>query len=158
MIFMAKLHSKKHGRAKSRKPVIKDNEIQKISDESKQQITNLIIEYAKKGISPAVIGEKLKKEHKVPYVKLVLKKGIVKILEENNIKTEIPYDLLDLIKKAVNLQKHLEKNKQDTDNRIKLERIRSKIWRLTKYYINKNSLPEKWRYDPTTAELLVRQK
>lgn len=154
---MAKLHSKKRGKAKSRKPIITDtSEIEKNID--KKEIENLIVAYAKKGVSPALIGEKLKKEHKVPYVKLLLKKGIVSILESNNIKTDIPYDLLDLMKKSVNIQKHLENNKQDVSNRIKLEKIRAKIWRLTKYYRNKGSLPGNWKYNPATAELLVRQK
>ncbi len=154
---MAKLHSKKRGKAKSRKPIITDTtEIEKNID--KKEIENLIVEYAKKGVSPALIGEKLKNEHKVPYVKLLFKKGIVEILEDNNIKTNIPYDLLDLMKKSVNIQKHLDKNKQDVSNRIKLEKIKAKIWRLTKYYRNTGSLPEKWKYNPATAELLVRQK
>ncbi len=153
---MARMHTKKHGKAKSKKPIIDITNIETITN--KKEIEEIIVNYAKKGMPPALIGEKLKKEHKVPYVKLIFGKGIGDILKENKIETNIPYDLLDLIKKAVNMQKHLEKNKQDISNKTVLARTRSKIWRLTKYYINKGILPETWRYDPATAELLIKQK
>jgi ribosomal protein S15P/S13E len=43
----------------------------------------------------------------------------------------MPPDLMDLMKKAVNTNAHLAKNKQDKNNRTRLRRIESKIWRLT---------------------------
>ncbi len=153
---MARMHSKKHGKAKSRKPIIDASKAG--SNVDKKEIEKIIVNYAKKGMAPALIGETLKKEHKVPYTKLIFGKSITQILNENNIKTDLPYDLLDLIKKAVNMQKHLEKNKQDISNKVVLARAKAKIWRLTKYYISKGMLPQDWRYDPATAELLIKQK
>ena len=41
---------------------------------------------------------------------------------------------------------------------IRLKRVEAKIWRLTKYYIKTGELEAKWRYDPKTAELLIRGK
>jgi small subunit ribosomal protein S15 len=40
---------------------------------------------------------------------------------------------------------------------MRLRRTESKIWRLTKYYIRKGSLPQGWRYDPQQAKLIIKR-
>jgi len=154
---MAKLHTKRHGRSKSRKPVLKEG-MQSSSALTKEQIEKLIVDYTKQGIKPAMIGEKLKKEHGVPYIKQVTGKRMMQVLKENQLAGKLPPDLVDLMAKAVNLTKHLEVNKRDVHGAVRLERTKSKIWRLTKYYINKGALPENWRYNYQEAEILVRGK
>ncbi|HIE33746.1 MAG TPA: 30S ribosomal protein S15, partial [Candidatus Altiarchaeales archaeon] len=64
-------------------------------------------------------------------------------------------DLENLIRKAVNLRKHLEQNKKDLHNRRALQLIESKIRRLTKYYKGAGKLPENWMYEPEKAKLMV---
>lgn len=154
MVIMAKMHSKKRGKSGSRKPPI--GEARLPEGISRERVEEIIVDYAKQGKSPAAIGEALKREHKVPYVKHLLGKPIVGVLKEKNLTNPIPYDLLDLMKKSVKLYKHLSKNGQDMSNKVRLQRVESKIWRLTKYYIRQGSLPRAWRYDPKTAELLIR--
>ncbi|MGC8567632.1 MAG: 30S ribosomal protein S15 [Candidatus Micrarchaeia archaeon] len=155
---MARMHSGKHGKSKSRKPII-DKNAQANPEITKEQIINEIIAYAKQGIPPALIGENLKKEYagkNVPYLRYFLGKKLGKVLEENNLWPEIPPDLLDLIKKAVNIRAHLEKNKQDQRNKLNLKRIEAKIWRLTKYYTRTGKLETTWRYNPEQAALLIK--
>jgi len=152
---MAKLHTKGHGRSKSRKPVLKEG-MPASTALTKEQVEKLIIDYTKQGIKPATIGERLKKEHNVPYAKQVTGKRLMQVLRDNQLAGKIPPDLMDLMAKAVNLTKHLEVNKRDVHGAIRLERTKSKIWRLTKYYIRNGMLPENWRYNYQEAEILVR--
>ena len=150
---MARMHTKKHGKSKSKKPVAEGLEKQAIDT---VKIEALIQEMAKKGMQPAIIGQKLKEEHGLLYIKHSLGKSLTKIMEEKGGKPTIPYDLMDLMKKAVSINSHLGANKHDTSNRIRMKRLESKIWRLTKYYIRRGQLPEGWRYDPKQAELLIK--
>lgn len=151
---MARMHSKKHGKAKSRKPILEEASKEKVNV---AEIEAIIEQYAKKGMQPAMIGQKLKEEHNVPYVKHMLGRSLGAILEEKKLNSQIPADLMDLMKKAVNMNAHLESNKHDTSNTIRMKRLESKIWRLTKYYIRNAKLPAGWRYDPKQAELIIRR-
>jgi small subunit ribosomal protein S15 len=150
---MARMHSKKHGKSKSRKPVSDTATAPEISD---KEIMNIIEGHAKKGMSQTLIGQKLKDEHEVKYIKHTMGKRLGAILEEIGYKQQIPQDLMDLMKKAVNINNHLSANSHDIDNRIRMKKIESKIWRLTKYYIGTGKLPSTWRYDPKQAELLIK--
>ena len=58
---------------------------------------------------------------------------------------EIPEDLYHLIKKAVNVRKHLEKNRQDTDSKYRLILIESRIHRLARHYKQAKTLPPNWK-------------
>ena len=81
---------------------------------------------------------------------------ITDILKRNGTDFEYPEDLLNLIKRAVNIREHLEENPKDIHTKRGLIKIESKIRRLVKYYTRNNVLPEGWRYDPKTAALLVK--
>jgi small subunit ribosomal protein S15 len=153
---MAKMHTKKKGKSKSRKPITEKGKIPEGLELSAKQIEGMIVDYYKQGMRPAMIGETLKREHNVLDVEQVTGKRLVRILKEQGQTGPVPPDLLDLIAKAVNLNKHIGRNKRDTSNTIRLKRIESKIWRLTKYYIRQGALPSTWRYDPKSAELLIR--
>ena len=123
---------------------------------TKDEIENLIEKYARQGMSPARIGEALKREHNVPYVRQYTGKRMLDILKERKLAGAIPSDLMDLMRRAVGMHKHLDKNKQDKHNALRLRRVESKIWRLTKYYVGEGVLPEGWKYDPRQAELLIK--
>jgi small subunit ribosomal protein S15 len=82
-------------------------------------------------------------------------KKITRILDENDFGLSIPEDLSSLLRKAVRLHKHLEKNRKDIHNRRNLQRIESKIRRLAKYYRRTGKLPEDWEYSPEKAEILL---
>lgn len=57
----------------------------------------------------------------------------------------LPEDLYHLIKKAVAVRKHLEKNRKDTDSKFRLILIESRIHRLARYYKRTKQLPPNWK-------------
>lgn len=159
MIFncglMARMHTKKHGKSKSRKPIIEEGAAVEMPL-SKKEVETIIEQYVKEGMNTALIGEKLKREHGILYPKLILGQRMTAFLKEKKLIGNMPEDLLNLMSKAVNLNKHLQSNKQDKSNTLNLRRTESKIWRLTKYYIREGVLPAKWRYDVKQAELIIK--
>ncbi|MEM0094817.1 MAG: 30S ribosomal protein S15 [Candidatus Micrarchaeaceae archaeon] len=153
---MARMHTRKHGKSKSRKPAVEIGSMPQGLAMSKDEVRKIIVSYAKQNMPEQLIGQKLKDEHKVLYLKQLFGKRLTKVLEEEGVRREIPQDLLYLLKKAVVIRNHLAANHKDTYNRIRLSRVESKIWRLTKYYKRKGVLPESWRYDHEKAALLVK--
>ena len=68
---------------------------------------------------------------------------------------DIPEDLYHLIKKAVSVRKHLERNRKDRDSKFRLILIESRIHRLARYYRLSKKLPPNWRYESATASAMV---
>jgi small subunit ribosomal protein S15 len=123
-----------------------------ISQDSKQ-IEELVVKYAKDGLTSSQIGIKLRDQHAIPLVKSVTKKTVMQILEENKLKPEIPEDLDNIVKKAVGLQKHLKSNKKDFRNVRSLELIEAKVHRLSVYYKRTGQLAKNWKYKSVVAQL-----
>jgi ribosomal protein S15P/S13E len=80
---------------------------------------------------------------------------ILRILRKKNLAPEIPEDLYHLMKRAVSIRKHIEKNKRDKDSKYRLILVESKIHRLVRYYKLTKNIPSTWRYDYQTALALV---
>jgi ribosomal protein S15P/S13E len=59
---------------------------------------------------------------------------VLRILKGHGLGPEIPEDLYMLIKKAVSMRKHLERNRKDKDGKFRLILIESRIHRLARYY------------------------
>lgn len=153
---MARMHTGKHGKSKSRKPDVELGTKPEGLELSDEDITKLIVEYAKQGTSQQMIGQKLKEKHNVPYIRQIYKRRLSAILKENGFKTDIPQDLLDLLKRSVTLRKHIEKNHNDVHNKTALARVEAKIWRLSNYYKDEKVLPAEWKYDPATVALIIK--
>merc|ERR1712000_603858 len=60
---------------------------------------------------------------------------------------EVPEDLYMLIKKAVAVRKHLERNRKDKDSKFRLILIESRIHRLSRYYKTVGVLQPNWKYE-----------
>ncbi|KAJ8299268.1 LOW QUALITY PROTEIN: hypothetical protein KUTeg_023328, partial [Tegillarca granosa] len=71
--------------------------------------------------------------------------------ESKGLAAEIPEDLYHLIKKAVNIRKHLERNRKDKDSKFRLILVESRIHRLARYYKTKKVLAPTWKYESATA-------
>ena len=80
---------------------------------------------------------------------------ILRILRAKGLASKIPEDLYHLIKKAVAIRKHLEKNRQDKDSKYRLILIESRVHKLARYYKTKSVLPPNWKYESATASALV---
>ena len=123
---------------------------------STEEIEELILKLNKEGKSTSMIGIVLRDQYGIPSVKAVTGQKITKILEKHDHSLDYPEDLMNLIRKAVNVREHLEENPKDILTKRGLRIIESKIRRLVKYYTREGVLPEGWRYDPKTAALLVK--
>ena len=148
---MGRMHPHNHGKSHSIRPI----ELKKpdwVKMESKE-IEELIIKYAKDGMTSSMIGIKLRDQHAIPLVKPILNKTVSQVLKENKLTPEIPEDLNNIVMKAVNLQKHLKDNKSDSRNVRSLELVEAKVHRLSTHYKKKGILPKKWKYKSVVAQL-----
>ena len=123
---------------------------------SNEEIEELILKLRKEGNSTSKIGIILRDQYGIPDVKLITGMKITKILENHGQKLEYPEDLMNLIKKAVNIRDHLNENPKDLHTKRGLQIIESNIRRLVRYYTREGVLPEGWRYEPKKAALLVK--
>lgn len=150
---MARMHSRKKGKSGSTRPARLEKPVW--MEHSAEEVEKLVVKLAKKGFTKSKIGTHLRDAYGIPLVKVVTGKKISDILEENDLDETLPEDLKNLIKKALNLEKHLEKNKRDLEARKGYQRTMSKIYRLIKYYKKEDVLPEEFKYDSETVRTLV---
>ncbi|CAI9770318.1 unnamed protein product [Fraxinus pennsylvanica] len=122
---------------------------------SSQDVEDNICKFAKKGLTPSQIGVILRDSHGIAQVKSVTGSKILRILKGHGLAPEIPEDLYHLIKKAVAIRKHLERNRKDKDSKFRLILVESRIHRLARYYKKTKKLPPVWKYESTTASTLV---
>ena len=148
---MGRLHSHNYGKSHSIRPL--DPKPPSWIKQDAKEIEELIVKYAKDDLSVSQIGIKLRDQHSIPLVKPIIKKTISQVLEENDLKTELPEDLDNIVKKAVGLQKHLKVNKKDNRNVRSLELIEAKVHRLSVYYKKIGKIPQKWKYKSVIAQL-----
>merc|ERR1712190_702201 len=100
------------------------------ADDVEDQIDKL----AKKGLSPSQIGVILRGSHGVAQVRFITGNKILRILKSKGLAPDLPEDIYYLIKKAVSIRKHLERNRKDRDAKFRLILIESRIHRLGRYY------------------------
>ncbi|GAF76633.1 unnamed protein product [marine sediment metagenome] len=150
---MARMHSRKRGKSGSKKPVkkVKKSWIRY----SAKEVEQLTLKLAKQEKTTSEIGMILRDSYGVPDVKLITKKSITKILEENKLKAKIPEDLTALIRKAIRLMKHLDDFRKDQTVKRGLTLTESKINRLAKYYKRKGKLAKDWKFERSKAKMLV---
>lgn len=114
----------------------------------------LVKKLAKKGYPPSKIGIILRDSYGIPDVKSITGKKISEIAEDH-LEQDLPEELASIIKKIINLRKHLEKNKKDKKARQALEIANSRIRKKIKYYKKKGKLPQDWKFKIDEAEKLV---
>lgn len=148
---MARMYSRKKGKAGSKKPNVPAKWVEYKGNE----VERLVVKLRKDRLEPAAIGRTLRDQYGIPSVKAASGKTILKILEENSLLSEIPEDLLNLLEQSVKLKDHLVKNKKDYTSKHGLELLESKIRRLIKYYVKTKKLAEGFTYKPERAKLLV---
>jgi len=148
---MGRMHTHRHGKSHSIRPTTLH--VPSWVTLSSKEIEELVVKYTKEGLTPSQIGNKLRDQHAIPLIKPITKKSIGEILEENDLKTEMPEDLENIVKKAVGLQKHLKVNKGDNRNVRSLELIEAKVHRLSVYYKRIERIPKTWKYKSVVAQL-----
>lgn len=123
---------------------------------SAKELEEQVVSLANAGHSPSKIGLILRDEFGVSNFTQVTGKTIQDVLRANDLVGEMPEDLLNLIRRSVILNNHLNKNKKDYSAKRGYELTVAKIKKLTKYYSQKNRIPKGWVYTPEKAALLVK--
>jgi small subunit ribosomal protein S15 len=141
---MARMHSRDKGKSKSDRP---DKKIPSWAPYKDKEVEKLVIKYGKSELSPSEIGLTLRDTYGINSIKALTNKKVTQILKENNLIKELPEDLLNLIRKLVDVQTHLGKNKHDMTAKRGLQLTTSKVMRLIKYYKRTNKLPAEWKFD-----------
>ena len=153
-MFMARLHSKKKGKAGTKMP--KQKSVPEWVSVSKADLTALVVKMAKEGVPPSKIGLALRDLKGVPSIRAITGRRMCDLLSDEGVTSEYPEDLIALIKKAVKIRTHLKDSTADTHNAVKLSHVESKINRLVKYSSRTGRIPKNWRYSPEKAALLVK--
>merc|ERR1711924_343868 len=118
-------------------------------------VIDQITKMAKKGVLPSQIGVSLRDSFGVPKVKAVTGNKILRILKLQGLAPTIPEDLYHLIKKGVQMHKHMEKNKKEKDSKFRLVLVESRIHRLARYYRLAKMLPANFKYESANAAALI---
>jgi len=148
---MGRLHSHRHGQSHSTRPITPTSPTW--VKQNVQEIEELILKYAKDGLTTSQIGVKLRDQYAIPLVKWITKKSITEILEQKGIKQEMPEDLNNIVRKALGLQKHLKTHTSDRRNVRSLELLEAKVHRLSLYYKKIDRIPKTWKYKSVIAQL-----
>merc|ERR1712169_117316 len=150
---MGRLHSKGKGISASAIPYSRS--VPTWFKSTPVTVVENICKLARKGATPSQIGVVLRDSHGVAQVKVVTGNKILRILKSNGLAPEVPEDLYMLIKKAVAVRKHLERNRKDKDSKFRLILIESRIHRLSRYYKTVGVLQPNWKYESATASTMV---
>ena len=119
------------------------------------EVEEHVCKLAKKGLTPSQIGVILRDSSGIADVSAVTGTKVLRLLKKNGLAPEIPEDLYMLIKKAVTIRKHLERNRQDKDGKFRLILVESRIHRLARYYRTSRKLAASFKYESATASTLV---
>lgn len=148
---MGRVHTHRHGQSHSTRPIT--SKVPSWVTSTPKEIEELVVKYGKDGIPMSQIGIRMRDQHAIPLVKPIVKKSIKKILEDNGIRPDMPEDLNNIVKKALNLQRHLKSNNSDNRNVRSLELIEAKVHRISTYYKRIGALPQNWKYKSVVAQL-----
>lgn len=148
------MHSRMKGKSGSKKPLKRSSAWIKYKP---QEVEELVVRHAKKNMDSRTIGLELRDQYGIPSVRDATKMKMSAIMKKNDAyRKEVPEDLYNLMKKAVNLHAHMDTNKKDYTSYRGLELTESKIRRLAKYYIKQGELPKKWKWNVDQAKLMIK--
>ena len=88
----------------------------KLVEDFQSRVANHICKPAKKGLTPSRIDVILRDSHGIGQVKSVIGSKVLRILKGHGLGLEKPKDLYRLIKMAIVVRKHLERNHKDKDS------------------------------------------
>ena len=147
------MHARRRGKAGSTKPIAKTPPAW-ITYKA-EEVESLVVKLAKQGSNSSMIGLILRDGYGIPDVKKITKKTITQIIAEKGLAPDLPEDFMNLIKRIVQIKKHLKLHKKDNVSKRGLHLAESKLLRLLKYYKRNGKIPEDWKYNPKNVELLV---
>ncbi len=150
---MARVHTRGKGKSSSKRPQAKANPDWVTL--TAKEVEELIVKYHRDGLAAPKIGLKLRDSHAIPSVRLATGKRLEAVLKALKLTPDVPDDLMSLLRKAVNLDRHILKNEKDLHNQHALHNVEAKIRRLVTYYQREGRMPSTWRYSLSSAKLIV---
>lgn len=150
---MAKMHSRKKGHAGSKRP-LKPVKPSWQTFKSKE-IEMLVAKLLKDGRTLSETGLILRDSYGVPDIRQATEKTMAAIAEEKKLLKELPEDLIALMKKYVQIKKHLETYKQDMSALRGFQFTESKIKRLIKYYKRVGKIQIDWKFNPENVKMYI---
>ena len=148
------MHARRKGKSGSKRPLVTKSPgwVPLEPDEIEETVGKL----AAQGKASAEIGLILRDQYAVPNVRLATGKTVTQILRARGGKAEVPEDLGNLMRRALDLQAHLKTNPKDLSNRRGLQLMESRIRRLARYYQEAGALPPTWDYSVKVQELAAK--
>jgi small subunit ribosomal protein S15 len=142
---MARMHSRKKGKSASKFPIEKKQKAW--MRYTSKEVELLITKLAKDDHSQSEIGLILRDTYGVPHVKVLCGKSVHEILEAKKLSSKLPEDMSMLIRRFIDVKKHLELNHKDMTAKRGLQLTLSKINRVAKYYKRAGKLAKEWKFD-----------
>eukprot|EP00730_Choanoeca_flexa_P014045 TRINITY_DN5993_c1_g1_i2.p2 TRINITY_DN5993_c1_g1~~TRINITY_DN5993_c1_g1_i2.p2 ORF type:complete len:154 (+),score=45.74 TRINITY_DN5993_c1_g1_i2:27-488(+) len=152
---MGRMHAPGKGISRSAAPYVRTAPGWLKNLYSADDVKEHIYKLARKGLTPSKIGVILRDSRGIANVKALTGTKILRILKAKGLAAELPEDLYHLIKKAVAMRKHLDKNRKDKDCKFRLILVESRIHRLTRYYKRAGAVAPNFKYQSATASTLV---
>ncbi len=147
------MHSRTKGKSGSKRPLA-TKKPEWLQYKAKE-IEMMIVKLGKQGNDSAMIGTILRDSYGIPSVRMATGKKISAILQEKKLSKDLPEDLISLIRKSIQLSKHLEENRQDKTARRGLQLTTSKINRLVDYYKKSGAIDADWKFKQQDASFYV---
>jgi small subunit ribosomal protein S15 len=111
-----------------------------------EEVEAFIIKLAKEGHNMSAIGTILRDQYAIPLVKPITGKSISDTLKAAGLKSPMPEDLSNLMKKAQGMAVHMDKNKKDLHNKRNMQIIEARIHKLSRYYKREGVIDKKFKY------------
>ena len=118
-----------------------------------EEVEALIMRLSKEGQPPSKIGTIIRDQYGVPLAKPITGKSVTQVLKERGVVSTFPEDLENLLRKAMRLHVHYDKNKVDLHNKRSLQIVEAKIYKLSRYYKREGVLAADWKYSPKAIAL-----
>jgi small subunit ribosomal protein S15 len=150
---MARCYSRRRGKSGSKKPAVKS--VPSWVRYKSKEVELLVAKLAKEGKTGSQIGMFLRDAYGIPNVQVIAQKSVGQILTEKNLSKKLPEDLLALIKRAVQIRKHVEENHKDQPAVRGLALTEAKINRLVRYYKRAERLQADFTYRPENARFYL---
>ena len=113
----------------------------------------MVLKLRKEGKTLSEIGVTLRDSYGIPSVKSVVGKSVGGIVQENGAASELPEDLVSLIRKLAMIAQHMGKNRKDMTAKRGHLLTESKIRRLTSYYKRTGKLSADWKLDKNRLQM-----
>lgn len=150
---MARMYGKGRGISRRCLPYVRSQP--RWSQTTVSKVEEQISRLAAKGVGASTIGSILRDTAAVPSVKAVTGSGILRVMKKLGIAPKIPEDLHFLIKRAVSMRRHIEKNPRDKDCKFRLILTEAKIHRLVRYLKGSGRIPANFKYTGEKAATLI---